>query len=398
MGIDRWLVTSMPGEGRRRLGVALPRVLLAILLGTLISTPFVLRIFQAEINAQISVIKEQRYNQFIAEQQGSDVGRQVTYWTTQVADLQKVIDSGGAVALNPAADPDLKSLTAQRDKEIQLQAGYFKEWQCQLYGVYQGATCPKGNGPLAQASENSYNQAKATVAQLAAAIQQREKQLAATDAASQKLRYDQANEALPNALNQLHTAQTREDNLRTAFNQENDALNGILIRLQALSELSQNNFTVTAARFLVFLLFLVIECLPVTVKLLQQPGNYEKILQVYRDKELADARRALRGRPRSAADGGASRASTTDEEVLRIWQERARPPASEEPAGSGRARDRDRYSRDFRPPGQKAPGRDTGEQAPVADRELRNMRDPADRVSANSDGHTGGIPLDWGDE
>ena len=34
----------------------------------------------------------------------------------------------------------------------------------------------------------------------------------------------------------------------------------------------------TGARILLFLLFLVIECLPVTVKLLQQPGNYEQIL------------------------------------------------------------------------------------------------------------------------
>src|SRR5205807_10361652 len=124
----------------------------------------------------------------------------------------------------------------QRDKQIQLEAGYFKTWQCQLYGVYQGVRCPKGNGPLAKASENSYDQAKAQAAQLNSAISKREGQLAATDAASQRQRYDQAKTALPDAMNQLHTAQTREDNLRTAFNKQNDALNGILVRLQALSQ------------------------------------------------------------------------------------------------------------------------------------------------------------------
>ena len=49
MGIDRWLITSMPIDGRRKFAMAVPRVLLAILLGTLISTPLVLRIFQTEM-------------------------------------------------------------------------------------------------------------------------------------------------------------------------------------------------------------------------------------------------------------------------------------------------------------------------------------------------------------
>ncbi len=58
------------------------------------------------------------------------------------------------------------------------------------------------------------------------------------------------------------------------FDAQNEATNGLLIRLQALNQLSDNDFTVNAARFLLFLLFLVIECLPVTVKLMQQPEHY----------------------------------------------------------------------------------------------------------------------------
>jgi hypothetical protein len=325
MGIDRWLVTSMPHDGKRKLLVAAPRVLMAILLGTLISTPFVLRIFESEINAQIAVIKQQRYSDFIAAQQGSPVGAQVTYWTRQVSSLQKVVDTGGAQPLNPAADPQVQAFTKQRSQELTLQAQYFKQWQCQLYGVYQGVRCPKGNGPLAQASENSYNQAKAQVAQLTSDIRNRSKQLAASDVASQKLRYDQANGALPNALEQLHTAQAREDGLRTAFNAQNDALNGILIRLQALSQLSKNDFTVTSARFLVFLLFLVVEILPVTVKLLQPRGPYDEIFEKMQRNELKDAsRRGYRPAAGSLADGGYPRVvagyAEAGDNVRAIWQ------------------------------------------------------------------------------
>src|ERR1700727_129875 len=47
MGIDRWLINSIPVDENRKWAIAVPRVLLAILLGTLISTPIVLRVFQA---------------------------------------------------------------------------------------------------------------------------------------------------------------------------------------------------------------------------------------------------------------------------------------------------------------------------------------------------------------
>ena len=55
------------------------------------------------------------------------------------------------------------------------------------------------------------------------------------------------------------------------------------------------------ARFLLFLLFLVIEILPVTVKLLQQPGNYEEILRTVTRRELKQAQWELRGGPGGAA-------------------------------------------------------------------------------------------------
>ena len=95
LGIDRWLVTSLPASGGRRLRMALPRLVLALLLGTLISTPIVLRIFQSEINAQITVIKQQRASAFLTQQQNSQVGAQVIYWRDDVQTWKK--------SLTPAA-------------------------------------------------------------------------------------------------------------------------------------------------------------------------------------------------------------------------------------------------------------------------------------------------------
>ena len=77
MGIDRWLVTSLPADGRRKFMIAAPRLVLAILLGALISTPIVLRVFQTEINNQISVIQENNEAAFLSSQQHSAVQARV---------------------------------------------------------------------------------------------------------------------------------------------------------------------------------------------------------------------------------------------------------------------------------------------------------------------------------
>jgi hypothetical protein len=298
LGIDRWLVTSLPPTGRRRLTIALPRIILALLLGTLISTPIVLRAFQSEINTQISLIKQQRASAFLGSQQNSKVNQQVTNWSNQVNSLEKVINSGGQQPLNPSADPVVKSLTKQENTETGLEQKYYQQWQCQLYG---GCAAPKGNGPLAQASHQSYLQAKQDVANLQGQITARENVLSATDKNSQATRLQQAKNALPNAKAQLANAQTQLDSLRNGFENNNLATNGLLIRLQALNQLSAGDFTLNSVRFLLFLFFLVIECLPITVKLLQKPGIYEEILQATADRELSDAKRAIRTRQAPAA-------------------------------------------------------------------------------------------------
>ena len=342
LGIDRWLVTSIPPAGRRRLTIALPRVILALLLGTLISTPIVLRAFQSEINTEISVIKQQRASAFLANQQNSKVSQQVTYWTGQVASLDKVINSGGQQPLNPYADPDIKSLTNQENAENALEQKYYQQWQCQLYG---GPGCPAGDGPLSGASHQSYLQAKQQVANIQSQIAAREDVLSATDKNSEATRLQQAQSALPNAKEQLASAQAQESALRNNFENNNLVTNGLLIRLQALNELSNDDFTLNATRFLLFLFFLVIECLPITVKLLQRPGNYEQILQATAERELSDAKRVIRSKqgfnpapapaqgPTGAADSPARGAhaarETSERDVARAaWQNRRANPSN----------------------------------------------------------------------
>ncbi len=316
MGIDRWLIISMPVGGRRKFAIALPRLALALLLGTLISTPLVLRIFQSEINAQIAKMQQQSYNTFLVQQQASDVAKQVGTYSSELQYLNTVIATHGVTTANTASDPEIKGYDEQLtnlNNELThwttLKNQYYNDYICQLYG---GPTCPKkGYGPAAKDSQQNYAAAsqevdtlKGQINQVQGEIQQRDAQLTSTSAAAQQARYQQALSQQPIVQNEYETALQRQNQLQASFFASNQAAHGILIRLEALSQLSNGNFTVTAARFLLFLLFLVIECLPVTVKLLQQPGLYEEALRHAQEAERRDASKFFSFRSRLTGPNG----------------------------------------------------------------------------------------------
>ncbi|WP_242606971.1 DUF4407 domain-containing protein [Protofrankia symbiont of Coriaria ruscifolia] len=64
MGLDRWLVASVQRRDHwyQNLLIALPRLALAVLIGLVISTPLVLRIFEPEIQAELVDIHRERVN------------------------------------------------------------------------------------------------------------------------------------------------------------------------------------------------------------------------------------------------------------------------------------------------------------------------------------------------
>jgi hypothetical protein len=336
MGIDRWLIVSMPIDGPRKFAMAAPRLALALLLGTLISTPLVLRIFESEINAQMAKMQQQSYNAFLQQQQASDVAKQVSTYSGELKYLDNVIATQGAATANAASDPELTAYNSQLtnlNTELahwtSLKNQYYSDYICQLYG---GPTCPKkGYGPAAKASQKNYNAASGEVATLQgqinhvqAEIQQRDAQLASNSKADQQTRYQQALTQQPIVKAEYDTALQRQNELQASFFANNQAAHGILNRLEALSQLSSGNFTVAAARFLIFLLFLVIECLPVTVKLMQQPGLYEEALQEAREAERRDVKKFYSFRSRLTGPGGTAvlrpaLAMESDHRIHAIW-------------------------------------------------------------------------------
>jgi Domain of unknown function (DUF4407) len=291
MSLDRWLVTTMPTDGKRKWGLAVPRFLMALLLGAVVSTPMVLQIFKPEIDGQIVKIQQQRAIKFQATQKSGSIGQEADRLHQAIAANEKVVSSGGDVPIDPAQDPKIKSLQAEIVTKQQESGAAYTEWQCQLYG---GPKCPKkGDGVLAQINKAAYEKTQSRIKELTRQIDGRKRELTANDEASKKIRFDTAGAELTKDRAQLADVVKRQGDLQRSFDAENKVTHGLLIRLRALDELSGTNVTLNGARLLLFLLFLVIECLPITVKLLQRPGNYERLAALQTKREYREGRAGL---------------------------------------------------------------------------------------------------------
>ena len=101
-----------------------------------------------------------------------------------------------------------------------------------------------------------------------------------------------------------------QDRLQAAFDATNEGSGGILLRLEALDRLGDKNGTLAAAQFMLALLFMSVEILPVLMKLLlnfSPPSAYDRLaaLRDAGDVEIEELAQESR-RDRGEGEGGAA--------------------------------------------------------------------------------------------
>jgi hypothetical protein len=298
MGLDRWLLVSLRPQKKisANLLVVVPRLGLSLLFAAIISTPLILQIFQPEINREIPVIQAQAANVYYREQATSSLSKQIAEQQEVVNRLQQEA-TGNASASGSAS---MQKLTKQLEQAKQDAQQAYDQWQCELTGQGPGGqTCVQGDGPLAAASERRYRADQAQVENYQAEI-----------AALKAKQQQNAERDLGAATRSLQAAQSAQLRQSTAFSDANQGNKGLLVRLQALDAVTAGNSPLLAARWLVFALLAVIECLPVMVKFISNlgsPGIYESLLQVEEEEILNFATWESRQRLASAEDAFAAR-------------------------------------------------------------------------------------------
>jgi hypothetical protein len=292
LNLDRLLTIGMNRHTGlwRSVVAALPRLALAILLGTVISTPLVLRIFQPEIETELGVLQDQHKAAFQQQQNTDPQFAAIPGLESQLAKLQATAnqDPNAVAATNPAVlTADKNVADAKATYEAAQQAV-----ECEIDGSCGTHLPGIGNSAAERQSArdnalDAYN--KATAAQTSA---QNSARAAAIDSSRQA---NQDATRIQTDLTNRRKLQTDEQN---AFNTSASQDSGLLSRIEALGALGNQRPDLRLAQVVLFLLFLSIEVLPVVVKLLQLAGPptvYDQLIdQLEKSAKRAEAKAVAR--------------------------------------------------------------------------------------------------------
>jgi hypothetical protein len=229
--LDRYIVSSMRKNGSsiNEFKMALPRIILALFISIVIAKPLELKIFEKEINAELTVMEQEIY-----ARQENQVREKYTdplaLLSTEVEHLKQ----------------EIKDKVAKRD-ELSLLA------QQEADGT--GGTGRRNAGPI-------YKIKKADADRMENELQQ----LAVNN----------------NALIDTKLAElSRMDSLNTAelANLQREGIGGPAARIDALSRLTEQSSAIWWANAFIILLFIAIETSPIFVKLISNKGPYDYSLE-----------------------------------------------------------------------------------------------------------------------
>ncbi|SFT67171.1 protein of unknown function [Geodermatophilus amargosae] len=115
LNLDRWLVVSTPRLKSKTgtIGMALPRVLLAVLIGAVVSTPLTLAVFSAEIGTEVQKMAAEEEDAFTQQLAEDSRYAELPAMREEIATLQADI-ADGVTPADVDADPAGSSRWARR--------------------------------------------------------------------------------------------------------------------------------------------------------------------------------------------------------------------------------------------------------------------------------------------
>ena len=135
LNLDRLLIIGMTRRAGwlRNIVGALPRVALAVLLGTVISTPLVLRIFQPEIDTELKALQNERNSKYATELEANPRYQVIPDLEKKLAETQSVADRSTDAAV--AADPGVVAAEAEVTRARGVYEKAQSEATCEIDGT-----------------------------------------------------------------------------------------------------------------------------------------------------------------------------------------------------------------------------------------------------------------------
>jgi Domain of unknown function (DUF4407) len=270
--LDRWLITSQKrmGSVKKQILAAVPRILVSVLFGLVISEPLVLQIFRSELDAQTTRDRAVVLDAAAKLRTGGAKALEVASNEKKIAALS---DTGAADS------PDVKNLRARIDRantETATARTTYDAAEIELTKEVEGLSITKKPkcGPVCRVKTQTRDQAlkryNETKAKNDADVIKLEGQITKLEGDSEKTRAAAAAEN-EKRRKKLETA---NDKLKKQIDNDYNAVvaqsdTGLLADMRSLDHLSSDNSAVLFAHLALMLLLIAIDTLPVLGKLLQ---------------------------------------------------------------------------------------------------------------------------------
>ena len=293
--LDRFLTSTMRSTRNvwKLIGLAVPRVIMAALIGIVVAEPLVLQAFHNDIAREVTssnVVQAQTDQDAVTggpEKQALDAASE------RVAALENQAATGIVAGTSSTS---AESIAAQQTVIDQARALYQCELTGQGAGTVPGCTGVVGNGASSDAAQAQLAQAQSSYDALAVQLKDAQTALAGANAASTdaaatsaEQNKQQANDELPAARQQYDAALAAYNDRASAVAGGNAEAVGLLSQMGALERLSAREPALAWAHWLIAGLFFMIELLPVLVKVLTsygEPTLYERAEAMQRQVDL----------------------------------------------------------------------------------------------------------------
>ena len=266
--IDRALIKGINRQGKRRLTPLIFRGLLALTIGTFMAQPAILYMFDKEIRLQTSLDNEKK--------RISKSDELTLLYHTKLADLSQA----------------KKTLQADLDKSYNATSIARNNYIAEADG--SGGTGKIGLKTIAMAKKAEYEKLSADYNKLLSTTQPK------IDTLDAEIKAINAN---------------KTNDLRQFGNYFND---GFLTRIEALNNLLKTNTALQYRYYLLLVILMLIELMPVIVKSILPAGTYDEKVRLQEEMEIDIARSDISKQKRLQEYYNAQ-AVTNDEEAINVY-------------------------------------------------------------------------------
>lgn len=296
--LDRYIVSTFGvGDGKRTISrqelvEGLPRILMAIILGLVISTPLELKIFEREIAVKIEELKFEK-NRELQEsdslfwQQRNELQQQITTLNSQLANS---IEAEGELQdqRRSTYQSDLDRLRIEESR-IESDLTSAKQVESSYWTKYQRAKKDTSltayqKGRARQRYVSKRNE-RVTVENDLDSVQQEIKQLLEyqqSDLAGVRENYDNVRQTTKQRLeslkSQLALMDSQANTRKTTYEQTSQTYDGFAAHLEAMSMVADEHTSVRIAKTMITLLFVFIEIAPILFKMMTERGPYDDVM------------------------------------------------------------------------------------------------------------------------